>query len=627
MIPKTLSLISLAVLAAFSVHAGEFAKYLLLNTADFVSLAPDGEHVAMIEKSPEGGSIITIADTQNYDSDVTHASDGKGGKAEVTDLRWLDSEHLVVVATLDEGNGLYVFKLGDRSPVRLEREGNRKLLSVVPGTNRFSVMQTSDDSNDWSKVYEYSEVGGEFSARLLYEAPSKEIEVHSDSKGQVRLVKKPEESGAGNPAWYRIDADGSEVKLINLSPWTRVYGFHGSSSKVLAGGYLGGNGTSIATYDIESDKVAQVLTTHASFSLDKLGEIVFDSSSHKVAGFTLVGVELRSFWLDPRYKAAQGRIDQALAGSVNRIISYCESTNSALVERIYPMLPRQICLMNIESGENHILVHGGGRVLPNEVGATKLVTVPNRHGHSLPVVLTMPVGYEGGEVPLVIWIRQGVWNGLDRVEWSPEANFFAANGFAVARVNYRGSEGFLGDLSADLSKASGIRATFEDLDDVRRALVEAELVRADKVAVGGEGAGAWAAAYLAKSYPDRYQAALCINGLYDLEAAIDEKSGYNAKAGVELNFASSWSGMPKNEVLTFQMASGFKEFPRYTFVCYGKWSPREHQDQALVFVKSARKAGSNVKVWQDDWWGVNYDGFQRIEAFERAATVLKSAFK
>ena len=56
-------------------------------------------------------------------------------------------------------------------------------------------------------------------------------------------------------------------------------------------------------------------------------------------------------------------------------------------------------------------------------------------------MLTYPVGYvKGAKVPLLLRIHGGP-NGQDQHGLSLERQFFAANGYAVLAVNYRGSSG------------------------------------------------------------------------------------------------------------------------------------------------------------------------------------------
>ncbi len=72
---------------------------------------------------------------------------------------------------------------------------------------------------------------------------------------------------------------------------------------------------------------------------------------------------------------------------------------------------------------------------------TEEVSFKSKDGTDVHGLLTTPVGYiQGSKVPLLLRIHGGP-NGQDDHRWSLERQWFAANGYAVLAVNYRGSSG------------------------------------------------------------------------------------------------------------------------------------------------------------------------------------------
>jgi dipeptidyl aminopeptidase/acylaminoacyl peptidase len=75
------------------------------------------------------------------------------------------------------------------------------------------------------------------------------------------------------------------------------------------------------------------------------------------------------------------------------------------------------------------------------IGATEEVNFKSKDGTDVHGLLTYPVGYvKGAKVPMLLRIHGGP-NGQDQHSFSFERQFFAANGYAVLAVNYRGSSG------------------------------------------------------------------------------------------------------------------------------------------------------------------------------------------
>jgi dipeptidyl aminopeptidase/acylaminoacyl peptidase len=76
-----------------------------------------------------------------------------------------------------------------------------------------------------------------------------------------------------------------------------------------------------------------------------------------------------------------------------------------------------------------------------DLGATEEIGFQSKDGTQVNALLTYPVGYvKGTKVPLLLRIHGGP-NSQDQHSFSTERQLFAANGYAVLAVNYRGSAG------------------------------------------------------------------------------------------------------------------------------------------------------------------------------------------
>lgn len=96
----------------------------------------------------------------------------------------------------------------------------------------------------------------------------------------------------------------------------------------------------------------------------------------------------------------------------------------------------------IEGGSLRALSHQNDALFAElELGRTEDVSFAAKGGPEVHGLLTKPVGYvEGTKVPLLLRIHGGP-NAQDQHAFSAERQLFAANGYAVLAVNYRGSSG------------------------------------------------------------------------------------------------------------------------------------------------------------------------------------------
>ncbi|MGZ8847857.1 MAG: prolyl oligopeptidase family serine peptidase, partial [Pyrinomonadaceae bacterium] len=102
--------------------------------------------------------------------------------------------------------------------------------------------------------------------------------------------------------------------------------------------------------------------------------------------------------------------------------------------------PGEICAME---GKTLRQITRQNDSLMNElqIGQTEEVSFKSKDGTDVHGLLTYPVGYsKGTKVPLLLRIHGGP-NGQDQHSFAVERQVFAANGYAVLAVNYRGSAG------------------------------------------------------------------------------------------------------------------------------------------------------------------------------------------
>jgi dipeptidyl aminopeptidase/acylaminoacyl peptidase len=96
----------------------------------------------------------------------------------------------------------------------------------------------------------------------------------------------------------------------------------------------------------------------------------------------------------------------------------------------------------LENGSLRRLSHQNDAWLSEvQLATTEDVSFKAKDGNEVHGLLVKPVGYQSGtKVPLLLRIHGGP-NGQDQHSFSLERELFAANGYAVLNVNYRGSNG------------------------------------------------------------------------------------------------------------------------------------------------------------------------------------------
>ncbi|UWX04417.1 prolyl oligopeptidase family serine peptidase [Pseudoxanthomonas sp. NC8] len=92
---------------------------------------------------------------------------------------------------------------------------------------------------------------------------------------------------------------------------------------------------------------------------------------------------------------------------------------------------------------------------PLQMAQSRAVSFKARDGLPLQGYLTVPRGSSGKQLPLVLLPHGGPYYVKDSWEFADEAQLLAAAGYAVLRVNFRGSDGYGRAFESAGAKAVG----------------------------------------------------------------------------------------------------------------------------------------------------------------------------
>src|SRR5262249_53087580 len=140
-----------------------------------------------------------------------------------------------------------------------------------------------------------------------------------------------------------------------------------------------------------------------------------------------------------------------------------------------------------------------------QIAPTEEVSFPSKDGTEIHALLTKPVGYvTGRRVPLLLRIHGGP-NSQEQHAFNLERQVFAANGYAVLAVNYRGSAG----RGAKFSRAIFADWGHYEVDDLQAGVdwaVKSGIADPNRLGVGGWSYGGILTDYLIAS-DTRFKAA------------------------------------------------------------------------------------------------------------------------
>jgi dipeptidyl aminopeptidase/acylaminoacyl peptidase len=128
--------------------------------------------------------------------------------------------------------------------------------------------------------------------------------------------------------------------------------------------------------------------------------------------------------------------------------------------------------------------HNDALLATLDLAATENISAKAKDGSEVHGLLTMPVGYVAGtKAPMILFIHGGP-TAADQHGFGTDRQLFAAHGYAVLNVNYRGSTG-RGQAYSDAINADWGHKEVLDLMAATDAAIATGKIDADKMGVGG----------------------------------------------------------------------------------------------------------------------------------------------
>ncbi len=554
----------LALAGAFSswVHAGpgkvDLTPYLKSDQFERVKISPSGAYYAVTTPLEDRTALVVV---RRADKQVTAKIMGREDSV-VDDFWWANDDRIVVsmaerlgardepvaigqlhAIDADGKNGRLLaspYGVNDTvgaTTLRAELDPAVFMLDTLPGDPRnvlVSAMElgTSEPSVRIDKLDIYSR------RRIkVATAPVRRADFATDASGRVRFAHGRDVGNAGK-LYYRDD-DGSPWRLVNDENVSahREYPLGFSSDGKLA--YLqveqASGPDAVMSWDPATGQYVALLRDERADPY----RILHDLDGRTPIGASFMTDRVRNRFFDE--KAPTPRLYRALEKAFGGDAVYVTSVTS----------DRRLALVYVWSDRNNgdyflfdTVDKRADRVFsrrewfrPAEVPPTREISFKASDDMPLHGYLTLP--QEAGKpLPMVLLPHGGPFGVFDGWSFDDDAQLLAAAGYAVLRVNYRGSGNYGRAYMQAGAKEWGGRMQ-DDLTDATRWAVAQGIADASRICIYGASYGGYAALMGVAKEPDLYRCAAGYVGVYDLELMFSEKAD---QARWARNWASDWVG-------------------------------------------------------------------------------------
>lgn len=207
----------------------------------------------------------------------------------------------------------------------------------------------------------------------------------------------------------------------------------------------------------------------------------------------------------------------AFPGQSAYITSFTRDGKKALVAASSDRNPGEFFLFDLEAMQASYLASVREWLTPDQLGEMRPVQLTARDGTPLHGYLQLPPGVtEPRGLPLVVNPHGGPHGIRDAWGFDQEAQLLASRGYAVLKINFRGSGGY-----GRAFEYAGYRqwggAMQDDIADAVRWTISQGFVDKDRVCIYGASYGGYSALINAGRYPELYRCTAGYVGVYDLD--------------------------------------------------------------------------------------------------------------
>jgi dipeptidyl aminopeptidase/acylaminoacyl peptidase len=244
-----------------------------------------------------------------------------------------------------------------------------------------------------------------------------------------------------------------------------------------------------------------------------------------------------------------------------------------------------------------------------------------RDGMRIPCYLTLPVGVEARNLPLVLLPHGGPW-AQDQWGFDPWGQLLANRGYAVLQVNFRGSTGYgKSHLNAGIGQW-GVGAMQHDLTDAVRWAVAQGIADSTRVAIMGASYGGYATLAGLAFTPWLYACGVDMVGPSNVKTTFESFPPYWAVR--KKRWVLLVGDVERDEALNRRISPLFHadSIRAPLLIAHGSNDPRVKQTESDAIVEAARRNDLAVTyvVYPDEGHGLaraenNLDFMGRVEEF------------
>lgn len=358
---------------------------------------------------------------------------------------------------------------------------------------------------------------------------------------------------------------------------------------------IGRDRAAVVTIDPSNGKELEKIYENPEVDVDALAY----SKKRKVmtfAAFDTWKTERKFF--DAQSEAMYKTLAEKLPGYEVEVVANDKAEDKFIVVASNDRTPGTRNLFDAKTGSLTKLVEVAPWLKESELAPMKPIEYKSRDGLTIHGYLTLPLGREAKNLPVVINPHGGPW-ARDTWGFNSEVQFLANRGYAVLQMNFRGSTGYGRKFWESSFKQWG-QSMQNDITDGVQWLIKQGIADPKRVAIYGGSYGGYATLAGVTFTPDLYAAAVDYVGVANMFTFMKTIPPYWKPL---LDMFHEMVGDPEKDKAMMEAVSPVMHADKIKtplFVAQGAHDPRVNKDESDQMVGALKKRGVEVEYMVKD---------------------------
>ena len=611
-------LISFNAISEISVTEEFIERFSSLPSYTGVDISPDGKMISVITKMPDDKKGLTIFDAEDLSliNTITLTND-----EEISNYYWVNNSRILIrVGYYDKKNGrgsageyfsinfdstkpAYVFGMRSRNS-----KTKKSVLDKMSAGYVENILE-DDDKHVVISVYPFSKSNtGTFttSVRLnIYNGQQKKLgksplaggQVRTDSKGIPRFVNGSDADNNTVTMYRASKKDDWEV--LSKTPYGEGEVFpvniskDGSTIHTL-------DSTETSTYQLKKINTitgeSEVVFHHPKF--DAYPQIIDDV----VLGATINPGYSQAYWFEidsplqnsilQAVNAFNGNVDVFDTKEVG-IVALTKARDKAILAIRDSVSSPKYYLYDMEKGQMKYLLTMWPEIDDSGLEEEVPFNFKNSDGVVIHGYYTRAKNQQKDQAVPMIVVPHGGPHARDSWGFDPDTHIFSQAGYAVLKINFRGSTGY-GKEFTKLGFGEWGADTQQDIIEATEWAIDEGIADPNKIGIYGGSFGGYSAAMAPMLRPDLYKSSVAYIGVFDLEMLYNEGDIRGIKWGGK--YLDKTLGTDPEKIKAMSPVLQADKLQAPIIIVSGEEDQRAPVEHAYALAEALKKAGKEHEL-------------------------------